>query len=186
VIDENENVKPEYYLNTGHYDNLNFDKNRWLNSYSTHGVEEIENALSVRNTIPNVSAVLIRTASLRQIDFAKAKDFTCGGDWFVYVSILKTGKVFYLPDHLNYHRRHDNSVVSQNKTMIENTVPDYFKMHKYIIEHFNISASVFELMTNSVVSGLRNIWPNCSDEEFSLHYNVNQLKELIENKTNEV
>ncbi len=178
MIDERGNVEKEYYLNIGHYANLNFPKYRWLDNYTADGVDEIANALSIRNTIPNVSAVLMRAESALLIDFDKCSSFQCGGDWFAYVSILSKGKISYSPKHLNFHRIHLESVVAINKHDPQKTLPDYFKMHKYILEKFSIAEDVYYLMVRSVNVDLRRIWPNLSDKEFDLLYNINDLNTI--------
>jgi lipopolysaccharide biosynthesis protein/glycosyltransferase involved in cell wall biosynthesis len=175
TIDENGSVEKEHYLKIGHYNNLNFPKSRWLDNYTCKGIEEIENSLAVRNTIPNVSAVLMRTDGLRQIDFKKCSSFRCGGDWYTYISIIENGKIHYSPIHLNYHRIHAKSVVGENKMKAENTLPDYFEMHRFILNRFSINERVKELMIQSVTQGLRNIWPDLSEEEFNILYDIKKL-----------
>jgi lipopolysaccharide biosynthesis protein/glycosyltransferase involved in cell wall biosynthesis len=179
TIDENNNIEKEFYLNIGHYNNLNFPKSRWLDTYTCNGIDEITNVLSIRNTIPNASAVLMRTQELRKIDFEKCSKFRCGGDWFTYVSLLENGKIHYSPIHMNYHRIHGKSVVSENKLLAENTLPDYFEMHRIILQKFSVPEKAYNLMIESVTLGLRNIWPKLNDDEFHNLYNIHILEELF-------
>jgi len=181
TIDQNENITPEFYLNIGHYDKLNFPKRRWLQNYTASGTDEIENALSIRNSIPNASAVIMRTDAIKKVDFDLASSFRCTGDWFVYISILKQGEIHYISEHLNYHRIHEDSVISKNKKNIQDIIPDYFQMHKYILQNHPLTKPVFDLMKNSVVRDLKNIWKNCSEQEFSQYYNILHL-DMIFNK----
>ncbi len=183
-MDKDGNIRHEHYIKTGHYNGLSFQMDRWLDDYTENGLDEIKNALSVRNTIPNASAVLMRTASVGQINFEKCIDFRCAGDWFAYVSILNEGKIHYSAKHLNYHRLHAESVVGTSKSVIEHTVPDYFKMHKFIIEKYSLQKNTISKMTSSVTQGLRNLWPQCNDEEFTYFYDHNFLLELYERKSN--
>ena len=182
TINENDDVEKEHYLNAGHYSDLNYPKSRWLDSYTSEGIDEIVNALSIRNTIPNVSAVLFRATSVKMVDFNECSSFVCGGDWFAYVSILKNGKISYSSKHLNYHRIHNQSVVGKSKLTPKNILPDYFKMHSYILENFTVQRKTFELMINSVIFGLKSLWPNLNDQEFQSLYNTNYLQNKFENK----
>jgi len=71
---------------------------------------------------------------------------------------------------LNYHRTHSNSVVARNKLLPKETIPDYFKMHKYIIEEFDISEKTLKFMIESVEAGHKGIWPKMKNEEFEKYY----------------
>ena len=39
------------------------------------------------------------------------------GDWFIYVELLKRGKVAYSPRACNIHRRHGSSVIGESKSI---------------------------------------------------------------------
>jgi hypothetical protein len=70
-------------------------------------------ALGIKNTIPNVSAVLFRRQALCDVMESRLDQvlqYKVAGDWFVYLHILRAGKVFYDPHVSNSHRRHRNSV----------------------------------------------------------------------------
>ena len=62
--------------------------------------------------MPNVSGIVFKKQNFTEAIEA-AKHFSVAGDWMFYVSILKKGgKVFFVSDSLNYHRRHSHSVTS--------------------------------------------------------------------------
>ncbi len=175
-LDENGMVSRNHYLRTGHYDGLAFPRERWLSDYVAEGMEEIINALSVRNTIPNVSAVLFRRTAFESVDFSETDLFRTAGDWRIYVSILKNGKLAYFHRPLNYHRIRGRSVVGSNKSVAAHTLPDYFRIHRNLVEEFDLPASVKKLMINSVTMNLRQLWPELSDEEFGKLYDVSIIK----------
>ena len=84
---------------------------KWNNSYVKTGEEEIKEALSIMNTIVNVSAVVFKNDNPKRIIniLESAKNYKMSGDWFTYYSILKTGKIAYTSKSLNYFRKHSNS-----------------------------------------------------------------------------
>lgn len=85
------------------------DPERWTRPHVADGREEIARFLSVRNTIPNASAVVFRRERLRQaIDavWTEANAARGCGDWIVYRELLKDGKVAFRPERRNWHRRH--------------------------------------------------------------------------------
>jgi len=82
----------------------------WRNDYIAEGKEEIEKRLSVKNTILNVSAVIFKNEKLLD-KLQNAKKYNVAGDWRFYIDLLKDdGKILYIADNLNIHRRHTNSV----------------------------------------------------------------------------
>ena len=89
------------------------DATKWLKAYVRRGIDEVRDSLAVKNTIPNVSAVLMRKPDLSEI---ASELFTLrnAGDWLVYVHLLERGDLAYFPQPLNYHRRHGGSVTIGN------------------------------------------------------------------------
>lgn len=86
---------------------------RWHQSYLCEGTTEIGVALAIKNTIPNVSAVLFRRDSLQKA-FEEMGDslyqFSVAGDWLIYLHVLKQGLIYFSSQALNSHRRHNVSV----------------------------------------------------------------------------
>ena len=89
---------------------------RWRGPYLATGAQEAEAGLAVRNTIPNVSAVVFRRAPLldtleRHWDDIAARRIA--GDWTVYLHLLTRGRIAYDPRPLNRHRRHVRSATAR-------------------------------------------------------------------------
>ena len=88
---------------------------RWLTSYVRSGIDEITELMSVKNTVPNVSAVLFKRDSLQAIlkeHIDEVTSYNFAGDWALYVRLLAQGKIAFNPAPLNRHRRHASSVTS--------------------------------------------------------------------------
>jgi O-antigen biosynthesis protein len=86
---------------------------RWSRSYVVDGATEVDAALAIKNTIPNVSAVLFRRQPLLDVMNGKLEEisrYKVAGDWVVYLHLLRAGKIFYAPVVCNCHRRHSGSV----------------------------------------------------------------------------
>jgi hypothetical protein len=98
---------------------------------------EILDTLVVKNTIPNVSAVVFRKACVPVTD--ELLNFKVAGDWFFYTALLQKGKIAYVAKSLNYHRRHDKGVTkSEDKASLYREIE---KMQEYIIKEFTVSAA---------------------------------------------
>src|SRR5690606_4520762 len=85
------------------------DPVKWTRPYVNDGPDEIREALVVRNTIPNASAVLMRRPDLSAIQSSLLR-LSHAGDWFVYLHLLESGRISYFPAALNSHRRHRESL----------------------------------------------------------------------------
>ncbi|MBC7204833.1 MAG: glycosyltransferase family 2 protein, partial [Pusillimonas sp.] len=99
----------EYYLDYV----ADIDRERWTRPYIVKGQEEIKKALYLKNTIPNVSAVVFRHNVLAATLKAHAEEivsFRFAGDWVLYLRLLEQGAVAFCPLSLNSHRRHQRSV----------------------------------------------------------------------------
>ena len=101
---------PDYRAYTGE-----LSTEKWNAAYTATGSDEVAQALAVKNTIPNVSAVLFRREPLQAV-LREHEDEICGyriaGDWVAYLRLLARGGIHYQPASLNRHRRHQNSVTS--------------------------------------------------------------------------
>ncbi|MGC7846712.1 glycoside hydrolase family 99-like domain-containing protein [Desulforudis sp. 1088] len=89
------------------------DRERWTRPYVVDGKEEIKKALYLKNTIPNVSAVVFRRNVLAATLKAHAEEiasFRFAGDWVLYLRLLEQGAVAFCPLSLNSHRRHQRGV----------------------------------------------------------------------------
>lgn len=88
---------------------------RWLTAYVAGGKQEADAGLAVKNTIPNVSAAVFRREPLLRV-LTEHMEEICShriaGDWLTYLHLLTMGKVVYVPESLNLHRRHAGSVTT--------------------------------------------------------------------------
>ncbi|NDU91010.1 MAG: glycosyltransferase [Ferrovum sp.] len=86
---------------------------RWLRPYRVDGLDEIRTCMAVKNTIPNVSAVVFRRTALADaLDrlLTELRTYRIAGDWLTYLAVLERGDVAFVPESLNLHRRHASSV----------------------------------------------------------------------------
>ena len=92
------------------------DNQMWRENYMRTGADELRYGLSVKNSIPNVSAVVFHRESLLKVLRAhidEIKSYRVAGDWATYMHILagnSAGKIAYHATPLNLHRRHADSV----------------------------------------------------------------------------
>jgi len=112
------------------------DENKWKNDYIRSGIAEIGDTLAVKNTLPNVSGVVFKKVDLQEI-LGELVKFKVAGDWFFYTWILQKGKISYVAQSLNVHRRHEKGVtLSENAEIHFNEI---VKMQEYIGRNFTIT-----------------------------------------------
>ncbi len=134
---QSKQMDPEGRIICDNYFNYtdDIDRDKWKCNYLRDGVKEISDTLAVKNTIPNVSAVVFKKHDVSGI-LSDLTGYKVAGDWFFYIWILQKGKIFYNSKPLNYHRRHDNSVTkSENKQLHYNEV---LQIQDYVIKNFDI------------------------------------------------
>ncbi len=93
------------------------DPEKWRRSWVRDAHDELRDALVVKNTIPNVSAALFRREALLRV-LREEREFLCSfraaGDYASYVRLLRRGgKVAFVSEALNNHRRHSRGVTLQ-------------------------------------------------------------------------
>jgi glycosyltransferase involved in cell wall biosynthesis len=181
VVDENDQIFENFYINCGYYNNLPGAK-KWNKNYTNIGLVELNDGLAIINTIPNASAVIFRKSNFLKINKEELINFRCGGDWYSYINMIREGYIAYLSKPLNYHRRHKESVVGKSSLTASETISDYFKIHNFIIQHFNVDKSILEQQMNAVLIDLHKLWPELSDDEYSKLYDKASLVKQFELK----
>ena len=137
-IDEKDLITEETYLS--YTDDISREK--WLQDYTRDGKEELSDTFVVKNTMPNVSAVVFKRTDISAV-LDELLTFKVGGDWYFYFWLLSQGKISFTAKSLNKHRRHDNSVTiseKNNKIHFEEIV----KMQEIIKMKLNVTDEIWE------------------------------------------
>jgi glycosyltransferase involved in cell wall biosynthesis len=121
---------------------------QWTKPYVASGQEEVRLRLAVKNTIPNVSAVVFRKSALlaclrEAIDDIAA--YRNAGDWVAYVKLLRTGKIAFDPRSLNLHRRHEQSVTLA--AFNEQQLREILKVQQWVAKEFDVPRGVAKIAT---------------------------------------
>jgi glycosyltransferase involved in cell wall biosynthesis len=135
-VDSNNKILSNHYLDYI----SDIDSENWRSSYIHDGVHEIENYLCIKNTIPNVSAVVFNRNLINEVfknEIKNILEFKIAGDWFIYINILKKSRVAFSIKPLNYHRRHSESITKINYN--ETLYFEIIKLQEYISDMFNVS-----------------------------------------------
>lgn len=118
------------------------DVDRWTKPYVAEGREEIERSLHVKNTIPNVSAVLFRRDALQAMLASHGEEiasFRHAGDWVAYLRLLEKGALAFSPKSRNSHRRHQQSITVGNFNLGQ--LREIVQVQRETIRRFQLGAS---------------------------------------------
>jgi len=134
-IDEYGRVLCPYYIDYV----KDISPHKWTRSYYNEGKNEIIEGFSIKNTIPNVSAVVFKREPLLYVLSGlidTIRTYRVTGDWFVYINVLKRGGLYFESRSLNRHRRHNNSVTLQKFGLDE--LNEIAKIQYYVSDNFDL------------------------------------------------
>jgi glycosyltransferase involved in cell wall biosynthesis len=101
-VDENGNTLSNRVVYTE-----DFVPNIWRADFDMQGNKFIEKYLSVKNVVPNASAVLFKRELVDQTIFSeKLLNMKMCGDWFFWARIMGKTQVSFVSEPLNYFRNH--------------------------------------------------------------------------------
>ncbi len=113
------------------------DPMRWENDFINNGKNEVADYLAVQCTIPNASAVLFNAGCFNDLDWDSV-DFKICGDWYIYVSILKTHDIAYNASPMNFHRNH---LANARSFYAKRSILEQYKVLYFIGKNFIINKS---------------------------------------------
>ncbi len=117
----------------------------WTRSWVSGGDEEIRHYLAVKNTIPNVSGVLMRREKLARVLRAhidEIRSYRVAGDWKTYLLLLAGSRLAYFPESLNLHRRHSRGVTIS--LFDESQVREIEEIQAWVESHYALPPGVGE------------------------------------------
>lgn len=109
-------------------------------SYVKEGRQEIEEIMAIRCTIPNVSGVVFRKSAVKCKDLEKAMEFVQVGDWYLYLKMLKNGKIAYNRKALNKFRIHGGSATERGGVHYREVV----SIHEMLKKKYKLSERVLK------------------------------------------
>ena len=116
-----------------------FMTHKWDADYVKDGKEEVAETMCINNTIANVSSAVFRKGDYNQI-IEGAKSYKLAGDWYVYMNILKLGKIAYFKESLNYHRMQSQGLTLS--TSHEKEFEEIVRLQDFALENFDVSDAV--------------------------------------------
>lgn len=176
TVDENNEVIGDY---TWYYQRLNV--NHWDKPYTVSANDEINLGLGVKNTVPNVSAVVLRKKYITEEMLQIASTFKLSGDWYIYVNLLKGHKITYEPKKLNYYRKHQQSVTSQSHGDEQKRIilDEAAQIHEFVKDNYQLKPEYVNRWETYVSDQIIALFPNVAPSEFNNYYPYDSVKNKI-------
>ena len=155
------------------------DEEKWKDDYVNDGKAEILNNLAIMNTIPNASGVVFRKTALDGIDEALC-NYSMAGDWFAYIYALRNGKIAFISQVLNFHRRHSSSIISKQEKNVKFIV-EQLNIKKYLSENYVIPVRIIDKFCNHVLNEYKRLYGSDWHEEAEICELVDVIEQNIHN-----
>lgn len=158
---------------------------RWCNDYFCSGQEEVEQALSIKNTILNVSSVLFRRCAVQEIfdaSLPSIERYKMAGDWFIYLELLRKYRIAYKAMVLNSHRRHQRSVTIHSAESALRLLHEVHNIHKHALKCFTLPPiSLWRMYDHELQHFVAN--PGMPPQDFLREANVDELQQIWRNNS---
>lgn len=149
----------------------------WHSPFLRTGPQIVEQALAIKNIIPNVSSALFRKVDKLELlsDPEWKKMRTCG-DWVFYLHLLRGGMVYYTPEATNYYRIHTtNTSVTSYKT--DQFYQEHETIARCLIEYFRISDDLLAKQKEQLQNHCRANREDYSETLFNNLYSIARARE---------
>lgn len=150
-------------------------------SYRRSGNDENSDWLGIKNTIPNMSAVIVAKDRVRDIEISNYSNAYGCGDWRFYREILKKGDIAFNSERLNFHRRHETSVFGNEKNKIKNEC----ELIEYQTEIFNQN-EIFSSVHHLVLREMQNRPPVGLEADARKDFLIGRIQKIQDKKLSSV
>jgi len=178
VIDDRGVVVGDY--TSGDY-LTSLSRTKWADAYQASAAQEINDGLGVKNTILSASSVMFKKFELDAATRTQLEAMQIAGDWYFFAHGMAGGDVYYTPRKLNYHRRHDESVVG--KLLKEHRVEQFFREFYAVQSWIAGTYPLGDGFESKWEKYLRDQWnaffPGRPFEELNSYYPIDRARERI-------
>lgn len=166
-----------------YYESL--DISHWKMDWMLPGSAEVDMGLGVKNTIPNVSAVLFRTRHIRSEMLDEITGMHFSGDWYLYVQLARHHRIAFRGKALNIHRKHAATLTrqfNQSEEHRQTLLDEARQIHDYVIRHFPLSPAFRQKLAHYLAEQIGALFPGIQPHEQDRHYPVSQRLAAVEQR----
>ncbi len=154
---------------------------KWAQPYRVSAEQEMNDGLGVKNTILSASAVLFRKADVAAATRSALQSMRIAGDWLFYAQAVEGGDIAYTPQKLNFHRRHDESVVG--KLLAQNRVEQFFRefaaVQGWIADHYRLNDGFGAKWERYLRDQWQAFYPDRPFEDIAAYYPFDELRARV-------
>jgi glycosyltransferase involved in cell wall biosynthesis len=147
---------------------------KWKNDYVTSWEQEMNDGLAVKNTIPNASAVVFRKPNLAGFR-EDLQQYRFLGDWYFYLRASEGGRVAFIADVLNFHRRHDNTCIARFDRAGRH-FDELRRLHRWVASTRQLDDRTRSMMRMHAERVWRACFPSLPMSDFVKQYSVQDVK----------
>lgn len=159
------------------------DKKKWGSSYVETAHNEVNSAMGLLNTIPNVSSVVFRKIDgdfplFNDPDWLKMK--VCG-DWLFYLNLMRGGRVAYCRETHDYYRIHQAGTSKKAQTQ-DIYYQEHEKVGCAIAGLYNVPENLLSRLHQRIKDFYFKNVENGNNENFSACFDINKVIESKKNR----
>ena len=156
-------------------------RTKWADAYQVSAAQEINDGLGVKNTILSASSVMFKKFELDAAMRAQLETMQIAGDWYFFAHGLAGGDVHYTPRKLNYHRRHDESVVGKllKEQRVEQFFREFYAVQSWIAENYQLGDGFESKWEQYLRDQWNAFFPDRPFEELNRYYPIDRARERI-------
>ncbi len=127
----------------------NISESLWTSDRIADGTYEITHALAILNSIPNVSSILFKRKSLKEVALKFTDEigsYKIAADYALYVRLLSFGKIAYSRANPNFHRRHPDSIIA--KCHRKDLNQEIISIQQWVMDRYQLSSATIRNIHN--------------------------------------
>jgi glycosyltransferase involved in cell wall biosynthesis len=178
IIDENNNIIGDY-LTTEYLSSLS--RTKWNGDYEVSATEEINAGLGVKNTILNASSMIFKRFEI-DLELRKTlENMRFAGDWFLIVNAIKGGKIHYVANKLNYHRRSPESVIGKmlSGKNLEKFYHEFYTVQQFVFNNYELDADFSRKFEEYMHKQWNDFFPGKPLQELNKYYPLDKMQNLL-------
>lgn len=113
-------------------------KTKYKNTYISDSDIEVHEVFAYRNVVLNTSMCVMRKNAIFPEVLHNLQDYKFAGDWYLYLMMIKNGKVAHNKLVLNHFRRHNQSVTINN-ARTKGYARDISAIYRMIINNYSMT-----------------------------------------------
>lgn len=182
VIDETGRMTGDYqqcdYL-------LDLSPTKWRKSYQVEADQELREALAIKNTVLNASAVVFRRFTLSSEARETLRSLRMAGDWFFLLQALEGGRIHFLARQLNQHRRHAASVIGGVNSDVrkQDLLREIARVHRYLFGRYRFDRVFRQKWESYLRKQWADFFPGRNFQELEEVYPFAELKRLLQEQS---